>query len=364
MLAQFAVLSRAISRKLAELEVSVALKKTNQEIGWRAVFDSDHGKQYMEAIRKASAELINSLDAAVLTEKEEIRQTLLISRLTIFTAVLLSTIGFVLYFLQSRRLAQSESDAKERLQTERDSLDREVRERTARLRELANHLASTRENERAHLARELHDELGALLTAAKLDVARLRSRLAPISPEATERIDHLNQTLDAGIALKRRIIEGLRPSSLDNLGLVPTLEILAKETGERSGLNIETSLEPASVSSSVELTMFRVVQEALTNICKYASAHNVLITLHQYAHHAELAVRDDGVGFDPDAMNSTSHGLEGMRQRVESAGGKMSVQSAPGKGTLIIAAMPLNPTKLAKPDRAPSAGESSDTPLS
>jgi signal transduction histidine kinase len=341
LLAQFAVLSRAISRKLAELEVSVALKKTNQEIGWRAVIESDQGRHYMEAIRNASAGLGSSLDAAIEHAKIEIRNTLFISRFTIFAAVLLSSIGFTLYFLQAKRLAKAEFNAKQRLLQERDLLDRQVRTRTARLAELTNHLESAREDERAYLARELHDELGALLTTAKLDVARLRSRLSPMPSEVADRVEHLVQTLNAGIALKRRIIEGLRPSSLANLGLVPTLEILARETAERSGINIEVNLEPVSLPAATELTVFRLVQEGFTNICKYASARNVTVTLHTFKNHVELAIRDDGVGFDPEQVRATAHGLTGMQQRVAAAGGKMSVESAPGQGTVISASLPI-----------------------
>ena len=106
--------------------------------------------------------------------------------------------------------------------------------RTAELTDLARHLQTVREDERGFLARELHDELGGLLTAAKLDVARLRKRLDTGQPEVAERIVHLGQTLDAGIALKRRIIEDLRPSSLANLGLQRALEILCEEFAQRS----------------------------------------------------------------------------------------------------------------------------------
>ena len=108
--------------------------------------------------------------------------------------------------------------------------------RTAQLTELTHHLQTAREDERHRLARDLHDELGALLTSAKLDAARIRSRLAGTAPEALERLAHLVATLNSSIALGRRIIEDLRPSTLSNLGLVATLEILAREFAERSGI--------------------------------------------------------------------------------------------------------------------------------
>ena len=210
----------------------------------------------------------------------------------------------------------------------------------ASLAQLATHLQQVREDERGHLARELHDELGALLTAAKLDVARLKSRLGSQPPEVLERMQHLTETLNSGIALKRRIIEDLRPSSLANLGLIAALEILAREFSERSGLDVTSSLEPVDLDESAQLTVYRIVQESLTNVGKYAEASRVEIGLLDLRNHIELEVRDDGRGFDVRETRPSTHGLAGMRHRVEAAGGRLTVESSPGAGTRITAALP------------------------
>ncbi|MEO8836371.1 MAG: sensor histidine kinase, partial [Caldimonas sp.] len=226
--------------------------------------------------------------------------------------------------------------------------------RTAQLRELAQHLQTIREDERSHLARELHDELGALLTAAKLDVARLKSRLgsAP-TPDALERLAHLNETLNGGIALKRRIIEDLRPSSLSNLGLVAALEILLREFATRSEIAVVSHLEPVELAAAAQLTVYRLVQEALTNIVKYAKAREVDVTLAPLeSGGARVAVRDDGVGFDAGAPRMSRHGLIGMRYRVEAEGGAMRLVSSPGAGTLIEASLPA---PVAAPDAVDDA---------
>ena len=207
--------------------------------------------------------------------------------------------------------------------------------------ELANHLQQVREEERGHLARELHDELGALLTAAKLDVARLKSKIDATAPDVSQRLKHLTETLNSGIALKRRIIEDLRPSSLSNLGLTAALEILTREYAERAGIDVETSLEPVQLPDAAQLTVYRMVQEALTNIGKYAKASKVLVSVHGYPTHVAVQVRDDGVGFDPGSVRPTSHGLAGMRHRVEAAGGRLTLTSRPGNGTLLSAVLPL-----------------------
>jgi signal transduction histidine kinase len=219
-------------------------------------------------------------------------------------------------------------------------------------------LQTVREDERNHLARELHDELGALLTAAKLDAARLRSRLASAGPEALERLAHLNETLNGGIALKRRIIEDLRPSSLSNLGLVAALEIQIREFATRSELEVVGELEAVELSPACQLTVYRLVQEALTNIVKYADAQSVVVTLGPDGSGAvRVSVRDDGIGFDTDLPRTARHGLIGMRYRVEAEGGVMRLESIPGQGTLIEAILPATPAVA----RALEERESADT---
>ena len=171
-------------------------------------------------------------------------------------------------------------------------------------------------------------------------MARLKSRLAGNLPEATERLEHLTTTLNSGIALKRRIVEDLRPSSLSHLGLVASLEILAREFEERSGLSISTNLEHVELGGSSQLTVYRLVQESLTNMGKYAEATQARITLESFDGYISIDVTDDGKGFNTQAVSSGSHGLAGMRHRVEAAGGKLTVTSNEGQGTRISAVLP------------------------
>jgi signal transduction histidine kinase len=272
--------------------------------------------------------------------QDQIRRTLQLSRIGVATMALAGLLAFYMYLLQTKALLASGRREQESLQRERDFLEVQVRERTANLAELATHLQNVREDERGHLARELHDELGALLTAAKLDVARLKSRLAGNLPEAAERLAHLTNTLNSGIALKRRIVEDLRPSSLSHLGLVASLEILAREFEERSGLSITTDLETVELGGSAQLTVYRLVQESLTNIGKYAEAKQAEISLHNFDGYITVEVKDDGKGFKVGSVGAGSHGLAGMRHRVEAAGGRLTVTSTEGEGTLISAVLP------------------------
>lgn len=339
-LTEFSLLSRHVSRKLAEMDLSVRMRRKGNEDAWKFVLTTDVGKEQMDAIRERSAALAASSIRKMEQGQVQIQKTLLLSRIGVATVALAGLLAFYMYLLQTKKLLVSGMREQDLLQRERDLLEKQVRERTASLAELATHLQNVREDERGHLARELHDELGALLTAAKLDVARLKSRLAGNLPEAAERLQHLTTTLNSGIALKRRIVEDLRPSSLSHLGLVASLEILAREFEERSGLSIVTDLEQVDLGGSSQLTVYRLVQESLTNIAKYAQAKQADISMHNFPSHITVEVKDNGTGFKLDSVGPGSHGLAGMRHRVEAAGGRLTVASAEGRGTQIFAVLP------------------------
>jgi signal transduction histidine kinase len=258
--------------------------------------------------------------------------------MALLTAI--SLLALYLFLRRTEELKQQEQRLTDVVQTERDRLELEVGQRTAQLTELARHLQTAREDERNRLARNLHDELGSLLTSAKLDAARIKSRLAGKAPEALERLAHLVQTLNQSIALGRSIIEDLRPSTLGNLGLVATLEILAHDFAEQSGIVVECALSPVKLDAHAELMVYRVVQEAITNISKYAGARHVWVSLAANAGQVVVSVRDDGVGFDVAAPVKSAFGLLGMRFRVEAEGGQLTLASAPGQGTQVQVTLP------------------------
>ncbi len=331
----------ASEEKMSELATTVKLHDTGAESAWHDLMLSNIGKEKMERVRALTEALLAEETRLVQKERKSIYQTLLLNRIGVSAMAAVSLLALFMYLRQSAALDQRTAEESRRVATERDRLEVEVTARTAQLRELAQHLQTIREDERSHLARELHDELGALLTAAKLDVARLKSRLGNASREALDRLVHLNETLNGGIALKRRIIEDLRPSSLNNLGLVAALEILLREFAQRSEVTIVDKLERVALGPAVQLTIYRLVQEALTNIAKYAKATEIVVTLAaQEDGRVRVAVKDNGVGFDTTVSRIATHGLIGMRFRVEANGGEMRLRSAPGEGTLIEAILP------------------------
>jgi len=333
-------MSLVANEKLSELAETLKLFEEGRDNTWRELMLSDIGKEKMEAVRSASIRLLEFESDKVEAGRKRLYQTLLLSRIGVTAMSALSLLALFMYLSQIAAMERQRKRQEVVLRRERDNLEGEVGARTKQLTQLAQHLQSVREDERSHLARELHDELGSLLTAAKLDVARLKSRLGATTPEVAERLLHLNDALNSGIALKRRIIEDLHPSSLSNLGLIAALDILTRDFGERTDIEVHSSLEPVSLSASGELTVYRMIQEALTNILKYSHATQVHIDLHPRADELSVSVRDNGVGFDVNELRDQAHGLLGMRYRLEAEGGRMTLISAPGHGTLLEAVLP------------------------
>ncbi len=327
--------------KLSELNTTLELRQQGRDEAWMGLMLTDIGREKMEALREQSTALMNIEGERVARDRTAVYSTLNTNRLGMYALVALSLLALGLFVRQMLRLDTARREHALALQTERDHLESEVVRRTGELTELTRHLQTAREDERQHIARNLHDELGALLTTAKLDAARLKLSLGDMPPDSLARLQHLNDTINEGIRLKRRIIEDLRPSALSNLGLVQALEIQAREFGELSEISMQTDLEDLPLSDSAQIAVYRMVQESLTNIAKYAQAKRVEIGLRREGTRAHIHVRDDGRGFDAQAPRAQRHGLIGMRYRAESEHGTMRVTSTPGRGTCIDVWLPL-----------------------
>lgn len=338
--AALAALDQDVQTKLSELREVLALKGDGRNAAAVELMRSGIGRERMDAIRQKATGLFDAESRRVTTGLAEVFNILRLGRVGVALMTALSLLMLLMFLRQGRQLDRHRAWQQAQVLAERDRLEVEVSARTTELTELARHLETTREDERARLARDLHDELGALLTAAKLDVARMRPRLQQDLPELLPRIGHLVETLNSGIALKRRIIEDLRPSSLDNLGLLPALEVLCADFADRLGVPVITRLEPVRLTASADLTVFRLVQESLNNIAKYAQATEVQVSLQDRGEMASVTVRDNGSGFDTELTGLGRHGLIGMRYRVEAEHGKFSLQSAPGQGTALGARLP------------------------
>jgi PAS domain S-box-containing protein len=221
--------------------------------------------------------------------------------------------------------------------TERVRAENDLRDSREEIKEMALAASSVREQEKSRIARELHDELGQALTALKIDVVWLKENLPRAAIDAASKLTEMQLLLDGTVAATRRISADLRPLVLDDLGLAAAAEWLTQSFTSRTGVACELA-----VARNLELrepyatTVFRVLQESLTNIAKHADATQVEVTLEREGDEVLLCVRDNGRGFDKGAPRKpTSFGLIGLRERAALLGGALSIDSTPGKGTLV-----------------------------
>jgi signal transduction histidine kinase len=214
-------------------------------------------------------------------------------------------------------------------------------ERTRELAELSTYLQNFAEQERSELARKLHDELGGLLTAAKMDLSWLQTHLD--EPTNEGRLSQLGEALDQAMNVKRRVVEHLRPSLLDHFGLATALRAHVESTCAQANLKLDASVdeEVGPVPKDVAIALFRLVQEGMTNITRHAAAQRVRLEFGGDASHYVLKLCDDGRGFElADSEFRWSHGLTGMRHRIEALHGRFTLRSNPGSGTQIEVEVP------------------------
>lgn len=220
-------------------------------------------------------------------------------------------------------------------------LDPHQQTRERELSELSTHLQDFAEQERSELAHNLHDELGGLLTAAKMDLSWLQAR--PELPADAQRLTQLGDALDQAMDVKRRVVERLRPSLLDHFGLATALRAHVESTCAKANLQCEAAVDDSvdAVPKHIAIALFRLVQEGLSNIIRHANARRVRLEFGCDERNFTLRLADDGRGFDlHGGAFRWSHGLSGMRQRVKALHGRFTLHSNPGNGTQIEVEVP------------------------
>lgn len=220
------------------------------------------------------------------------------------------------------------------------------------IRLLASHLQEVREEERTAIAREIHDELGQLLTALKMEVSWLRKIDTLSAAQVARRVASVNTLLDGAINTVRNISAELRPSILDDLGLVEALAWQSREFEKRYRIptNFHTNTTEVRLPKEVTTALFRVYQEALTNVARHAKAHKVEAALTLSDDLLTLQVSDDGVGFEQEKIAAQKTlGLMGIRERIAAIGGQFSLRTAPGKGTTLTVQAPYTPVNAPAP---------------
>lgn len=340
-------LRKLLARKMGLLNDSIDVYKEGGLKGIVKIAEASEGRSMMDEIRLLVVIMVQEqnevLGARARTFYAEYRDAVAVGIGINVCAMLV--LG--LFYLLVRESYTTRVEAERALQHANENLESIVALRTEQLSVLSRHLISVSETEKARLARELHDELGANLTAIGMHIMAVTSKLKHKEPELAATLERARAVLSDTVELKRRLIEDLRPSLLDNLGLSAALDAYGKEFATLTSVSCDVLLEGEidGAPAAHAIAVFRIVQESLNNVAKYAKARNVTVRVEREADKLALEIADDGVGIASDAASKPkSHGLVGMRERALLLGGSLRVErGVNGVGTTVSAEIPLAP---------------------
>ncbi|GGP27344.1 CHASE3 domain-containing protein [Silvimonas amylolytica] len=327
-------LSVEIGEKLAEMDIGVSYARSGDLERGRELVNTNRGFELAASISRHIDELLAN-EHRILGEERAARQrVVLYVRLAVAAAwilVLILNLGLLLMF--ASLLAQKSRQARDMAQRHA-VLDARIHEKTSALTALSMDYQMGVERERAKLARELHDELGSILTATKMDISWVQREIKDQYPNIFEKLKRTLRNLDQGIQFKRRVVQELHPSLLSTFGLIASIRSLAEDAAQRSNWQMELALpdDETKIDETLSLIIYRIVQESLSNAAKYANASKVGISLMVDDEHMKLEIEDNGVGCNLDNLPGDTHGLQGIRHRATAIGGKLEFRSEPGKG--------------------------------
>lgn len=331
------------TQRLGIVTATITLAGSGQQEAAVAMVRQGYGKRLMDEIR---AEMLaiqaeSQRQFVALQARQDAAKTR--SRVALLVSTILAVI--LLMFVARLAIDQAAAEESKRLQALRDvdRMQEVIAARTADLAALSSHLQVVGEKEKADLARNLHDEMGGLLTAARMDLSWLQGA-AGKDPEIGEKLKELSDVLAQAMDVKRRVVESLRPALLDHFGLPTALQNHFDETCRKAGLNCTTKIPEtmADLPDDVAIALFRVGQESLTNILRHAKAKNVHLEITDDERELRLEIRDDGSGMEiVEPGTYRSYGLAGMRHRITALGGTFKLDSRLGAGTRIEIRIPL-----------------------
>ncbi len=336
-------LQPAVDEKIDEMRLTVHYTAQGNRIDAVQIVVSGKGIGLMETISGRSQQLLRELDALNALRTEDINRIFLMQRVGVGLIVFLNLVFLAILGVRTVRHFYEREQHRAELTRQAQALEQQVAERTEELSSLSTYLQTSTERDKSRLARDLHDELGGILTAAKIDASWLEGFAAGADPEVQQRMRRLSASLDEAVEVKRRVIENLRPSLLDHLGLSAAVEWYVQETCQKAEIHCEVTVpeDLGSLPPEVSIAVYRIVQESLTNAVKYAQASTIFVDLKRHPGLLELRVADDGIGIANFEPQHLTHGIAGMRQRARSLGGSFSLRTGPGEGTVVSATFPL-----------------------
>jgi len=331
-----------LTTKFAEMNSSVALLREGRRMESLQLVKTDAGLEQMQTILLALEGLRNRERDRILDGINRWTEaTRLNTMINACGAAFIIAVLVLIGLLASRDIRRREVFATQ--------LAQQIDARTAELQDLSEHMSTVSETEKHALARELHDELGGLLVAIRMDLSQIRKRITNAGEgDLQPRWARVDEALAAGVALKQRVIEELRPTLLDNMGLFSALRWLASQRAEQAGiaLQLEGLDEDIELEPHTAIAVFRTVQESMANVVKHAQATRLTIRA-RAGERLELSIEDDGKGLPADAARrSGAHGLKQMRFRMQAVGGRLDLEPNRPSGTVVRISVPLTAATL------------------
>jgi len=325
-----------ISKRIGEIETTMRLATNYSEYSALDIIKTDIGKNDRNRINALIRELQSEQEFravhAMNTIQANIHNFRWITKGLLIFNILFSILSCYWLFSIFRRMRANEL-----------TLQKTIEEHSRHVADLTLRMQNISEAEKFRLAQELHDDLGANLTAAKMDVAYVKKELEVANNPLNEKLERAIANLIEGIQIKRRLIEGLRPITLATFGLVTAAREMLQQVAEQAAWKLELDFPDTDpdLTEEAEITLFRILQEAVTNSAKYAHATWVRASLMWVEGDCyKLEIEDNGVGFCLSNVRPKAIGLIGMRERIEHRGGQIDIRSSPGSGTLIRAILP------------------------
>jgi signal transduction histidine kinase len=338
------LLSASAEAKIAEMDLTLSFAEKGDFNEAKKVVALNSGLSEMQSITQNTDKLNAIIEQRMADMHIKRIKTRNLVRASIILGPLLLILLVTLVIKALLNELKVKGDLQAKLKNENQIHEETLKKQSGLLQQLALDYQSDVERERHTLATELHDELGSILTATKMDIAWIIKKLTAADPLVLEKLKRTSGYLDQGINFKRQIVQNLHPSMIGTFGFWPALKTLIDETAERNQLSLTANLpnDDTQINETVSLIAYRVIQETLNNCTKYANATTLRVDIVCDAQNIKIEIQDNGVGVDLSSLTGATHGLNGMRNRVLAIGGRIEFTSQPGQGLLTFVILPLH----------------------
>ena len=337
-------ISASVEAKSAEMLLTIKLIEQNKADEANEVINVDVGRLEMQKFVTETDKLIKqqTVDVDAMIKKRQNTVNLARASNIVGALILIFLVVMVIKQLLNELLVKSK--LQQQVINENANYEIKLQQQTKLLRSMALDYQADVERERQKLSRELHDELGSIFTATKMDLAWCMKKLADIAPDIVTKLTKTTGYVNQGIQYQRHIVQELHPSMISTFGFWPALTALINDAAERNKWRLTLNLpdETTPLNETISLVTYRIVQESLNNANKYAKATAVNIDVMLDENYIKLEISDNGIGVDMQSINGLTHGLSGMRHRVLAIGGHFEMLSKPSEGVLIRALIPLD----------------------